>query len=261
MPKVGELDTHSEALKNRIKLQEDYGAFDLNAWVLKHLAVAPGMRCLDIGCGRGAQSIPLAARLGPAGHVTALDISADSLAALNRSAVHLKLSEKITTIRASLDDLAVATEGQMFDRVVGCYSLYYVDDAATLVRTIHGRLAPGGMLFICGPAYDNNLELRQLVAEVTGNGTVMAHSAPSIFMEETAHALVQDRFDTVSLSRFENLITYPDAEAVAMYWRSHNLFDPNFDAAFCAAIRARFAADGGFVNCKKGLGIKAIKTS
>src|SRR5262245_65959467 len=40
---------------------------------LREVGVAPGMRCLDVGCGSGGVTLRLARRVGPTGHATGID--------------------------------------------------------------------------------------------------------------------------------------------------------------------------------------------
>jgi ubiquinone/menaquinone biosynthesis C-methylase UbiE len=47
--------------------------------VLHHAALQPGERVIDIGCGTGASSLAAARAVGPAGHVTSVDIAAQLL--------------------------------------------------------------------------------------------------------------------------------------------------------------------------------------
>jgi len=45
------------------------------AGLVEELAVRPGERVLDIGCGRGAALVPLAHATGPGGHVLGIDLA------------------------------------------------------------------------------------------------------------------------------------------------------------------------------------------
>ena len=49
--------------------------------LLDRAAIAPGERIVDLGCGGGATSRAIAARVGPAGAVLGLDISPDLIVA------------------------------------------------------------------------------------------------------------------------------------------------------------------------------------
>src|SRR3954462_14620780 len=52
--------------------------------VLREAQARPGEQVLDVGCGPGATAIPLAAAVGPTGHVTGVDISEPMLGLLQR---------------------------------------------------------------------------------------------------------------------------------------------------------------------------------
>ncbi|MBT8506947.1 SAM-dependent methyltransferase [Methanomicrobiaceae archaeon CYW5] len=70
--------------------------------MLKNLPEHPEI--LDIGCGSGMQTVELA-RICPEGHVTAVDIHPPFLDDLARRAEAAGVGERITTVRASMDDL------------------------------------------------------------------------------------------------------------------------------------------------------------
>ena len=55
-------------------------------------AVVPGERVVDIGCGCGATSLELAAKVGPSGAVLGIDISAPMLARARERAQTLKVA-------------------------------------------------------------------------------------------------------------------------------------------------------------------------
>src|SRR5436853_7656887 len=52
--------------------------------LLREAHAAPGERVLDVGCGPGATALPLAAAVGPSGHVTGVDIAEPMLGLLRR---------------------------------------------------------------------------------------------------------------------------------------------------------------------------------
>ncbi len=47
--------------------------------ILDRLALEPGMKVLDVGCGPGRLTVPAARRVGINGHVTALDVQPEML--------------------------------------------------------------------------------------------------------------------------------------------------------------------------------------
>src|SRR5438046_4123904 len=52
--------------------------------LLRETKAAAGERVLDVGCGPGATALPLAAAVGPSGHVTGVDIAEPMLGLLRR---------------------------------------------------------------------------------------------------------------------------------------------------------------------------------
>src|SRR5947207_6809004 len=47
-----------------------------NRFTLRQLALQPGMSVVDVGCGSGRFTIPIAYQVGPTGEVTGIDIEA-----------------------------------------------------------------------------------------------------------------------------------------------------------------------------------------
>src|SRR3954447_7106428 len=61
---------------------------------------APGERARDIGCGRGAASMPLAEAVGPSGAVTAADLVPAMVEAVSDDALRLGVRPLSTMVRA-----------------------------------------------------------------------------------------------------------------------------------------------------------------
>ena len=53
--------------------------------LLDRVGLAPGMRCLDLGCGSGNVSFGLARRVGPGGSVVGIDMDEVKLALAGRA--------------------------------------------------------------------------------------------------------------------------------------------------------------------------------
>jgi 2-polyprenyl-6-hydroxyphenyl methylase / 3-demethylubiquinone-9 3-methyltransferase len=105
------------------------------------LAVLEGLSVLDIGCGGGLVSEPLA-RLGA--RVTGVDPTPDSIAVARRHAAAQGLAIDYRSARA--EDLVAA--GEQFDAVVCLEVVEHVPDVAAFIKTIAPLARPGGMLIV-----------------------------------------------------------------------------------------------------------------
>ena len=98
-----------------------------------------GLDCLDVGCGGGLVSEPLA-RLGAS--VVAIDPAPENIAVAAR---HAQSSRLVIDYRATTaEDLAAS--GATFDLIVCLEVIEHVQDPGQFVATLAGMLRPGGLL-------------------------------------------------------------------------------------------------------------------
>jgi S-adenosylmethionine-dependent methyltransferase len=103
------------------------------------------LQVLDAGGGSGGFAVPLA-QLGH--HVTVVDPSPDSLAALERRAAETGTEERITALQGDAAGLAALVPAGGFD-IALCHSvLEVVDEPAEALRAVAGTLRPGGVASI-----------------------------------------------------------------------------------------------------------------
>lgn len=109
------------------------------------LAPCPGERVLDVGCGAGATSLELAARVAPDGEVLGADISATLLAVARGRAQGLA---GIDFIQADAQTHAFAPHS--FDAVFSRFGVMFFADPAAAFANLRRALRPGGRLaFVC----------------------------------------------------------------------------------------------------------------
>jgi len=256
--KVGNFDQDTVALRQRLKSHNRFGSRDLNEWIFKLLDVSAGLSILDLGCGTGNQSLPLAQAVGPLGKIIAVDISSEALADLQRQCMERGLRDRIAPICIGFDNLDGNLKPATMDRVVASYSLYYAENALNLFRVVKCALKKGGIFFGCGPALDNNSDFISFYYGNVKHGPLPPPSKVGEFMEFTAPNLLRELFGGVEIYRFENPMRFDSAEALIAYWSSHNLYERQLENAFREAVEQHFRLHNEFQITKKAVGLRAI---
>ncbi len=112
--------------------------------------VAPGYTCLDVGCGLGYFTVPLAKLVGPTGRVTAVDLQAKMLAGVARRARRHGLTGRISLCRAEDPEW---TTPQKYDSILAFWMLHEVPDRRSFLETLRRVLKPGGCLLLVEPRF------------------------------------------------------------------------------------------------------------
>lgn len=108
--------------------------------LLGFLALSPGERVVDLGCGIGTQAEHIADRTGA--RVTGLDFAPRAI-----ETARARCTTKGDRLNFVLGDLnAIALPQRSFDAVVSFDALYFVDDLGKTVADIVRLLTPGGRL-------------------------------------------------------------------------------------------------------------------
>ncbi len=110
--------------------------------MLDRAGVQTGSRVLDVAAGAGEQTMSIAKRIGPDGHVLATDISSTILQYVDQSAQQAG-HENVHTAELDgecLDELDSAS----FDAVVSRVGLIYFPDQQKALAGMHRALKPGG---------------------------------------------------------------------------------------------------------------------
>jgi len=105
-------------------------------------AYPAGSTVLEIGCGVGAQTIPLARR-SPAARFTSIDLSSDSIAEARRNVVQAGLTN--VEFRQA-DIFALPFGGESFDHLFVCFVLEHLARPAQALVILGRLLRPGGTI-------------------------------------------------------------------------------------------------------------------
>jgi SAM-dependent methyltransferase len=135
--------------------------------------IGPDQRVLDVCCGTGVLTRAAAARAGPRGTVTGLDLSPHMLA------VAASLSPDLTWQQGTAEALPFPDES--FDAVVSQFGLMFVPDPAMALREMMRVLVPGGTLAVAiwgsladTPAYAAEVAL---VERLAGRAAALGYPA------------------------------------------------------------------------------------
>jgi ubiquinone/menaquinone biosynthesis C-methylase UbiE len=136
--------------------------------LLDRAGVRAGKKVLDAGCGPGRLTIPLAARVGPAGDVLAVDLQPAMLKRLE-ARLEARGIRNVRMQRAALG--AGSLPPATFDRAFLVTVLGEIPDRLGALREIHAALKPGGILSLTevfpDPHYQSRPAVRRL-AEAAG---------------------------------------------------------------------------------------------
>jgi ubiquinone/menaquinone biosynthesis C-methylase UbiE len=112
---------------------------------IDRLALAPGMNVLDVCCGMGGSALTAAERVGPSGHVLAVDLAVNLLSKGSQRSAERGLTN-IEFRCADLENLPFAD--RTFDAAVCVFGIFFVPDLAGAVRGLWRLVRPGGILAI-----------------------------------------------------------------------------------------------------------------
>jgi len=105
--------------------------------------LAPGERVLDLGCGAGLDSVLMARRVGPEGHVYAVDLAAGMVAAA-RQAVAEEDLRHVTVLQAPAERLPLPNGCVDVAVVNGLFNL--TPDKSAVMSELARVIRPGGRL-------------------------------------------------------------------------------------------------------------------
>jgi ubiquinone/menaquinone biosynthesis C-methylase UbiE len=110
--------------------------------------IKPGMSVLEVGCGVGYFSIPMATMVGEKGKVIAVDLQFQMLEMLKRRAEKAGVADHIELIKCEQDRLGIDVEA---DFALVFAMLHEVPDQARLLGEMSNCLKDGGKLLLAEP--------------------------------------------------------------------------------------------------------------
>ena len=111
--------------------------------------VKPSDTVLDLGCGPGFFTLPLAEMVGDGGSVIAVDLQAKMLDKMQARAVAKGLAARITAHRCSTDSLGL--DGVQADFALAFWMVHEVPDKARFLAEVHAVLKDRARLLLVEP--------------------------------------------------------------------------------------------------------------
>jgi SAM-dependent methyltransferase len=109
------------------------------AGLVERLDVRPGEKALDVGCGRGAATFPLARGVGPSGRVDAIDLAPGMVRRLTDDAAHLA---QVHVARGDAAD--PRPPAPPYDVIASSLVIFFLDDPTGALMRWRDLLRPGG---------------------------------------------------------------------------------------------------------------------
>ncbi|AJA08830.1 methylase involved in ubiquinone/menaquinone biosynthesis [Sphingopyxis fribergensis] len=199
----------------------------------------PGEHILDIGCGSGTSTFPLAEQVRPGGHVLGVDISGQ-LVEIARAAAPAGVPAEFRCADAATAPLPAGSFDLLFSR----FGVMFFDDPVAAFTHMRHALKPGGRLaFVCWRGAQENdwvrlpmAAIRDIVEPVPADPT-----APGPFAFGDRHRLADilaaAGFTAIDIAPFDTIISYGRGAT------REAAIDDALDMAFQVGPLARALAD------------------
>lgn len=143
--------------------------------------VRTGEKVLDIGCGPGFFTLPIARKVGDTGLVIAVDVQDGMLDMLRNKAQKEGLLSRIRLHKAKPLSLGL-TEPECISVAFACYVIHEVPDRAHLMQEVYTQLVPGGIFLIVEPKFEVSASEFEMTLDLAASAGFHKINPPSVFL-------------------------------------------------------------------------------
>lgn len=112
--------------------------------------IQPGMKVLDLGCGPGFFTLPMAQMVGPLGMVIAIDVQKEMLDLVMQKSERSGLVDRIWFHQCTPESLDIK---EQVDFILSFYMVHEVPDRDTFFSEVADLLNPGGKFLVVEPVF------------------------------------------------------------------------------------------------------------
>ncbi|MBV6343162.1 class I SAM-dependent methyltransferase, partial [Candidatus Magnetobacterium casense] len=212
---MDDIVTGTDFISTRQRVNESYGSFDYDSWVMNVIKPEQGDDALDLGCGTGKHARTLS-RLVGTGTVVGVDKSPKSVA-VARSLCGTEKLYNVQIVACGVDMVPRLLDDRKFDIILASYSIYYSADQVSLMRRLAHLLEPFGRLFVTGNDKGNNRELVNFI-----NNLSPAIPAPVYRPFVTAREIecAGSSYRCYTVYHKTNKVAFPSCMEITEYWRA-----------------------------------------
>jgi SAM-dependent methyltransferase len=243
-------DSDTAALSARIDANQRAARHDMDDWIADIVEPGAGQRLLDLGCGTGKQVFKFIDRIGPSGHLTAVDVSDDAVE-LVAARARREGRDNVAVVRAAFDEAPAALARLRFDLIYSAYAIYYATDFAGLICDLRNNLSPNGRVFVCGPGAGTNREMDALVGEFAPDAVKPIDD----FAGADAVRKIVGHYAGIEVFRLDNVVTFGTPDDVLQWWRNHNSFVSQVEPQVRERLSKHFSSNREFCLTKSVQGL------
>jgi ubiquinone/menaquinone biosynthesis C-methylase UbiE len=202
-------------LQTRIDIHSQFGARNIDEWMLEVIKLNQGMNILDVGCGSGKQCFSYYKFLDGKATITGGDVNKEMIAEARQQAQ--KSQANLSFIDLNFNR-PFPLESDRFDFASCCFAIYYAEDIPFTIREMHRVLRTGGRLFTSGPMPANKQLFYDVIREATGK-TIPPMPGSSRYSSEI-FAAIQSTFAKAATHIFENPLIFTSVDPFVAYTRA-----------------------------------------